>query len=634
MKGNWAKPSLSRDFALLSVAIIFVLVLISGWVATVTYMRYSERVVADLAKEAERIDHTLSYEIDNSAYLLGAMGRQISYFPPDNLPPIAQLLKAFDAKTDVYTLFSWINANQQLVVSSSKGVLERPVDVSDRDYVKKALADPWKMQIGRPVEGRVSGRWIIPLAMGLTDVTGKHIGTLLISMDINELTSQISHVVNKQSFSFAIVSKTLILLTQVSEDENFVGTQFPLQKLSTVNITQDPRGILSTDTFYGMSNNYSYYSVSDQYPYIILLGYNKTASDRSIQGILWPRLLQIFIMAVFCLSFLWLIRLRIIKPVVELTNVAAGIARGDTKLSLLPGGPAEIDQLSQQFIRIGDYIDERRRIADELRNKTFLLKRAKERAELAGRSKSEFLAYLCHELRNPLNAIVGFAQVMKDQLYGPIENKKYRQYASDIYASGLGLLGTTQDLLTLLKADTEALHLQEKPVDVAAVLNKSLRYLGDQLQADKLNLRLTLPQRMPKMMADELRLQQVFTNVVLHCSRYAKSGDTLSVEVRTVEGERAQTAIALIVAAGGEQPVSSDDLQKLVEKTLPPGAIGLAAVPEISAEKDKGDLGLALVKILLDMYRASYEFRPLPGGGMQIIACFPADRSRLDLMDS
>ena len=78
------------------------------------------------------------------------------------------------------------------------------------------------MQIGRPIEGRVSGRWVIPVAMGLTDYTGKFIGTILISIDINELTEQISTLVKRDGISFAIISKTLIPLTQVSDDNNFL----------------------------------------------------------------------------------------------------------------------------------------------------------------------------------------------------------------------------------------------------------------------------------------------------------------------------------------------------------------------------------------------------------------------------
>src|SRR5690606_20241991 len=122
------------------------------------------------------------------------------------LVQLAQVLKSFDSKDNLYSIFSWIGPTQHAMVSSNRGILEKPVDLSDRDYVKQVLTDPWHMTIGRPIEGRVSNHWVIPVAIGLTDYTGKFIGTLMISLDINVLTERLSKLIKRDGISFAIVS--------------------------------------------------------------------------------------------------------------------------------------------------------------------------------------------------------------------------------------------------------------------------------------------------------------------------------------------------------------------------------------------------------------------------------------------
>ncbi|MEX0839324.1 MAG: histidine kinase dimerization/phospho-acceptor domain-containing protein, partial [Parvibaculum sp.] len=71
----------------------------------------------------------------------------------------------------------------------------------------------------------------------------------------------------------------------------------------------------------------------------------------------------------------------------------------------------------------------------------------KTRAETANRSKSEFLANMSHELRTPLNAIIGFSEIMETGLFGELGSPKYKEYATDIHASGAHLLELINDIL-------------------------------------------------------------------------------------------------------------------------------------------------------------------------------------------
>ena len=123
-RGN---PSFSRDFAILVSAVVFLLLLLSGWIVYETYNDHTDKLVKQLEGEATRIDRTLILEIEQSSYLLESLGRQILHFGPDDKEGIARLLRSFDTEDSVNLLFGWIDENQQLVVSSTRGVLDKGV---------------------------------------------------------------------------------------------------------------------------------------------------------------------------------------------------------------------------------------------------------------------------------------------------------------------------------------------------------------------------------------------------------------------------------------------------------------------------------------------------------------------------
>lgn len=626
MKGSWAQPSLSRDFALLSAAILFVLCIISLGVTYSTYTNHAGTVATEMEKESLRIERALSIEMENASYMLSALGKQIVLDNDRDLVRLAQIMKSFDNKDHIYSILSWINPDQHLVVSSNKGVLEKPVDISDRDYVKKSLSDPWKMTIGRPIEGRVSGRWIIPVSMGITDYTGKFIGTIMLSIDIDALTERLSRTIRRDGLSFAVVSKTLIPITQISDDKDFVNNNFPVKRLVNVNFTKHPSGIISQGSILFGATNYAYYRVAADYPYIILLAYDPRFSDQTVRSLLWSRLLQVGAMAIFFVCFLWVVRVRMIRPVLELTNIAAGVARGEALRVNLRGGPSEIEGLATQINKICDYMDEARRIQAELRAKAVMLRKSREKAEIERRSQSEFMAYICQEMRTPLNNIIGGAQVMKDQLYGPMENRKYRQYAADIYATGNVLMDSTQDLLTLAKIETDYIELSEKPVDVSSCINKALRFVSDKLQTEKLGIKVQLQDPMPRLFADEFRLQQIIMNLLLHALSQTLPESTLTLEARILSEQRERQYFAIVIGSGGHPPYTEAQLLTIAEEQLRTQPQTQQKLEHILS--GQSDISVELARTLATLHGALLDIRQLGTGAVAIAVLFPASRLR------
>lgn len=516
MKHSWAQPSLYRDFALLSAGIFFILFVITAWVTFSGYEDHVNRIEQELERESIRIESSLHKEMRQASYFLAALGKQFVLSPDMNIVQKARILKSFDSRDSLYSILAWINADMQVEVSSNKGILDEPVDISDRDYVQAAMIEPWKIVVGQRIAGRVSGQWIIPLAMGITDNTGKFIGTVMISLDINALIELLKTTLKRQYINFAILNNAdLMPVVSLSDDSNFPENAFSKELLQKLRSEKHGSELIMRNYFPWGMKQYPFYHELKELPYTVLLSYDAVHIDESFNSMVSARLGQFFLMALFLLVSLWVIRLRIIRPVLHMTAIAADVARGKPFSPLPRGGPSEIHALAKQVENINSYIEEAKRIEDELRHKMFVLKSAKERSEINQRVKSEFLAFVCQEMRNPLNNIIGFAQVMRDQLYGPIENRKYRQYTSDIYTTGNSMLKQLQELMVLSKVQTNYYKMAEKPVDLDLLIRRAQRFLADRLQADNAMLYVTLPDALPHLQADEFRLQELVVNLVL-----------------------------------------------------------------------------------------------------------------------
>jgi K+-sensing histidine kinase KdpD len=226
-------------------------------------------------------------------------------------------------------------------------------------------------------------------------------------------------------------------------------------------------------------------------------------------------------------------------------------------------------------------------------------------------------------MRTPINNIIGAAQVMKDQLYGPIENRKYRQYAADIYSTGNQLLEAAENVLTESKAETDYLALEEKPVDVAAVINRTLRFMADKMQTEKLSVRVKLHEPMPRLIADEFRLQQILMNVLLYVLKHLPSGGAAIVETRVVNENKDKVFFAITV--GTVEEGSQARLIALADRVM-----GAPYRPSRVDDllKESTDLSLELAKVLVALHGGALDISLSAKGPMTITLLFAGNRIR------
>lgn len=595
MINNRTQPSLSRDFALLSLFILFILVLVSIWVAFETYGNYEKDVIKQMESEALRLDRGLIVEIENASYILESVGRQIQATSDDS-NNIAQLFFSFaKAEGPKRSVFSWVNKEQMITVSNNLGVLDRPIDVSDRDYVKKSIAEPWKVHIGRPIEGRLSRTWILPLSLGLTDKNGTYLGSVIVALDTEALGNDISRSMKDSGIRFAITNLSLTLLTQSDAATKFFNENFDVNRLAKIDFDKVTAGRYSSASLFDHSQIYSYFERSSQYPYIIFLGLDADQSAKELRKLLVPRLFQLLVIAVFLLFVLWTVRKRIIQPVMALTEQTATIVRGDRFDADDTRGPLEIEQLAYEIKRLYDYIEERRRVESELRLKNAELTRIKEAAQITNQVKADFFAYVGQELTEPVETILQQIETLKDQHFGPVGNPKYLAHAADIHDHAVQLMGMLEDIKAISKAETGLLALNESDVDLSFVLQKTIRIFREK-QALNTEVQLDINSSLPHIRGDELRIKQLILNILS----------------------------AIQQQLGTAEPIRITSSLKAQELSLSFSYTGSSAL--ISATRSKQGLDLALARLLIALHQGSLETKTTTDRVSVITLRFPALR--------
>lgn len=599
------------------------LLLVSVWVAFETYQDHSDKIITQLENEAVRIDRALIVRVENASYLLESLARQISHVGTDDVETIQSIFSTFDKQDFLRSsIISWADTSHYIVVSSNKGIVDDPVDITDRDYLKKTLSDPWKVKIGRPISGRISEKWVIPLALGLTDAEGQYVGSVVISLDIDALTADINEEIKGSGISFAITSTSLTLLTQVSESRDFFSRYFDFERLSELDFEKEPSGIYSTDSLMNEGDIFSYYELSSQYPYVILLGYDHKLTNEAIREILLPRLFQLIIIAIFLLFVLWTVRRRIIQPVIDLTARTSELIRGEEIHSVPISGPMEITQLAKEIQRLGDFLTETKRIEVELRGKNADLQQIKESAQITNKVKAEFLESIAQELLQPISRIGEHATSLREEFFGELQTS-YKQSAEEISDYVAELDAMIDDIRAISEAEEGLLALNEKPVNIQFVLRKCIRLFNEKTPYGDRKIHLDIPPDMPSLYVDELRFKQIMLNLLSGAATYTAPDDTIHVTV-----SRDSKSFRLEIQYIAEEQVKQETIQTRRNS-------GFRAAIEI-ARKQRGEgmhnaakssgLGLALTRLLVALHQGHMDVRTRKNRQTIISVVLPKER--------
>jgi cell cycle sensor histidine kinase DivJ len=231
---------------------------------------------------------------------------------------------------------------------------------------------------------------------------------------------------------------------------------------------------------------------------------------------------------------------------------------------------------------------------------------AETRAREAVRQRTAFFASLGHDLKTPLNAIIGYADMMRHGVRGPLP-EAYQDYPAIIHDSGQELLLMVEDMLDLARADADRQRLELEPVDLAASAKSVIRQLENQAERAGVKLRLKAEED-AWAHADARAVRQIWQNLISNAIKYSDSGSTVVLE----SGIRGNAAVLSVTDKGAG--MSEEDVRLALEPFSQGG----------NARGVKGTgLGLAVVKRFAELHGGQIDIRSALGKGTRVSVTLP-----------
>ena len=229
--------------------------------------------------------------------------------------------------------------------------------------------------------------------------------------------------------------------------------------------------------------------------------------------------------------------------------------------------------------------------------------------EAVSRHKSEFLANMSHELRTPLNAIIGFSQVLREQLFGEV-NEKQGEYLDDILSSGNHLLALINDILDLSKVEAGQIELEVAPFSLREALERGVVMVREQATNDGVQIELSAAPDVDIVTGDERRIRQVIFNLLSNAVKFTPAGGAVDVSARQVNGE-----VRVSVADTGPG-IAPEDHERIFDEFQQ---------TETGIEQREGTgLGLALSKRLVELHGGRIWVESELGEGSTFVFALPA----------
>jgi signal transduction histidine kinase len=183
-----------------------------------------------------------------------------------------------------------------------------------------------------------------------------------------------------------------------------------------------------------------------------------------------------------------------------------------------------------------------------------------EELSAANQARDRFVAMMSHEMRTPLNAILGYAELLELEIDGPI-NEGQRRNLDRIRVGSRHLLDLINDVLDIARADARKLELDVRPVDAHAVIEEIVALLENQAAQKGDTLEATVAEGLPLVSADLQRLRQILTNLVGNAIKFTNGG-RITVAA-TTSPDRSRVAIAVADSGIGIEPAN---IEKVFEE--------------------------------------------------------------------
>jgi PAS domain S-box-containing protein len=243
------------------------------------------------------------------------------------------------------------------------------------------------------------------------------------------------------------------------------------------------------------------------------------------------------------------------------------------------------------------------------------LQQARRLTDRAAGAKADMLARISHEVRNPLNGIIGFSEVMLGERFGTLGNERYVEYMKDIRASGERVLAVLNDLAELTRIETGQLELAFTNQNLNELVESCVSAMQPQANRERKIIRTSLAQALPPVVADARALRQITLNLIGNSIHLANPAG--QVIVSTALSDFGEVVLRVRDTGHG---LNDNEVAAAMEPFRTP--------PPSDSASDSAPVNLSLTKALVEANRARFSLKTAAHSGTLVEVVFSRAMAR------
>lgn len=250
----------------------------------------------------------------------------------------------------------------------------------------------------------------------------------------------------------------------------------------------------------------------------------------------------------------------------------------------------------------------------KLEERSNMLREALEMAECANRAKSDFLSRMSHDIRTPMNAIIGMTDIASSNLDNPT---KMQDCLKKISLSSQHLLGLINDVLDMSKIESGKMTLNNDAMSLPDLLENVVTIMQTAFKAKEQQFSIRLKNVLHEQFyCDALRLRQVFINILSNASKFTPDGGKITFDVEELESDETTHAFFKFTVNDTGIGIKPDFIEHIFD--------AFSREKDSRVDKAEGSgLGMAISKKIVDMFGGNIEVQSKPGVGTSFIITLP-----------
>jgi signal transduction histidine kinase len=253
------------------------------------------------------------------------------------------------------------------------------------------------------------------------------------------------------------------------------------------------------------------------------------------------------------------------------------------------------------------------RVENALREKNAAL-------EAAEQLKLDFLANVSYQLRTPLNAMMGFTEILEQEYFGPL-NERQKEYIGNMKEANERLLGLINDILDLSTLEAGYMSLEREDVKIYDMMHNVYALVNEWARKEEVEVTLNCPKNIGKITADERRLQQAIINLIRNAINFTPPGGRIE-----MSASRKKDGLSISVSDTGIG-ISKEDSARIFE----PFERAQSGSSQARLSRQGAGLGLSLVKNIVALHGGEVTLESSPGKGTTVNLFLPFTSMKTNL---